>query len=246
MGRLLGKTAFVTAAGAGIGRASALAFAAEGAKVIASDINASALDDLANQNSQIVTRILDVTDAEEVTHAAAELQDIDILFSVAGWVHHGTILDCDQTAWDQSIRLNLTSMYALARAFLPAMLERRAGVILNMSSVASSVIGAPNRFAYGASKAGVIGLTKAIAADFVGQGIRCNAICPGTVDSPSLQERMQAQGDYEAAREAFISRQPMGRLGTPHEVAKLAVYLASDEASFTTGAIHIIDGGWTA
>ncbi len=246
MGRLAGKAAFITAAGAGIGRSSALAFAKEGARVVATDINGTALEALKAECSTIETLPLDVSDRQAINEAAALLPDTDILFNVAGWVHHGSILDCGEDAWDRSIALNLSSMYRLARAFLPEMLTRQSGVILNMSSVASSVTGVPNRFAYGTSKAGVIGLTKAIAADFVAHGIRCNAICPGTVDSPSLQGRMRALGDYEATRAAFVARQPMGRLGRPDEIAKLAVYLASDEASFTTGAIHVIDGGWTA
>lgn len=246
MERLTGKTAFITAAGAGIGRSSALAFAQEGARVIAADIDADALKSLKGECSEIETLHLDVTDPQACDEAAALFPDTAVLFNVAGWVHHGSILDCDEEGWTRSIAVNLSSMYRLARAFLPGMLARQSGVILNMSSVASSVTGVPNRFAYGTTKAGVIGLTKAIAADFVARGIRCNAICPGTVDSPSLQGRMRAQGDYETSRAAFIARQPIGRLGRPEEIAMLAVYLASDEASFTTGAIHVIDGGWTA
>lgn len=243
MGRLAGKKALITAAGAGIGRASAEAFAREGAHVIATDINADALSALAGAN--IETQVLDVTDPAAIARLFAAHADLDILFNVAGWVHHGTIEQCARTDWDRSFLINLTSMYETCRAALPNMLAKGGGVIVNMSSVASSVTGAPNRFAYGATKAGVIGLTKAIAADYAGRNIRCNAICPGTVDTPSLQGRMSAQGDYDTARQMFIARQPMGRLGTAEEIAHLAVYLASDEASFTTGAIHVVDGGWT-
>lgn len=243
MGRLAGKKALITAAGAGIGRASAEAFAREGAHVIATDINADALSALAGAN--ITTQVLDVTDPAAIARLFAANADLDILFNVAGWVHHGTIEQCARDDWDRSLLINLTSMYETCRAALPNMLAKGGGVIVNMSSVASSVTGAPNRFAYGATKAGVIGLTKAIAADYAGRNIRCNAICPGTVDTPSLQDRMSAQGDYDTARQMFIARQPMGRLGTAEEIAHLAVYLASDEASFTTGAIHVVDGGWT-
>lgn len=243
MGRLAGKKALITAAGAGIGRASAEAFAREGAHVIATDINADALSALAGAN--ITTQVLDVTDPAAIARLFAAHADLDILFNVAGWVHHGTIEQCARADWDRSLLINLTSMYETCRAALPNMLAKGGGVIVNMSSVASSVTGAPNRFAYGAAKAGVIGLTKAIAADYAGRNIRCNAICPGTVDTPSLQGRMSAQGDYDTARQMFIARQPMGRLGTAEEIAHLAVYLASDEASFTTGAIHVVDGGWT-
>ncbi len=243
MGRLAGKKALITAAGAGIGRASAEAFAREGAHVIATDINADALSALAGAN--ITTQVLDVTDPAAIARLFAAHADLDILFNVAGWVHHGTIEQCGRADWDRSLLINLTSMYETCRAALPNMLAKGGGVIVNMSSVASSVTGAPNRFAYGATKAGVIGLSKAIAADYAGRNIRCNAICPGTVDTPSLQGRMSAQGDYDTARQMFIARQPMGRLGTAEEIAHLAVYLASDEASFTTGAIHVVDGGWT-
>lgn len=243
MGRLAGKKALITAAGAGIGRASAEAFAREGAHVIATDISANALSELKSAN--IETQVLDVTDPAAIARLLAAHGDLDILFNVAGWVHHGTIEQCARADWDRSLLINLTSMYETCRAALPGMLARGGGVIVNMSSVASSVTGAPNRFAYGATKAGVIGLTKAIAADYAGRNIRCNAICPGTVDTPSLQGRMSAQGDYDTARQMFIARQPMGRLGTAEEIAHLAVYLASDEASFTTGAIHVVDGGWT-
>lgn len=246
MGRLSGKSAFITAAGAGIGRSTAIAFAEQGATVVATDIDEGSVRSLAEEHETITALPLDVTDSGAVKSAASRYPNTDILVSLAGWVHNGSILDCGVSDWHRSLELNLTSMFTLAKAFLPQMIERQSGSILNMSSVASSVVGAPNRFAYGATKAGVIGLTKGIAADFVMDGIRCNAICPGTVDTPSLQDRLRAYDDYDAARAAFVERQPMGRLGRPEEVAHLAVYLASDEAAFTTGAIHIIDGGWTA
>lgn len=243
--RLKGKTALITAAGQGIGRASALAFAAEGARVIATDVNEAALAALAEESRAIEARRLDVRDKAAVNALAAELGRVDVLFNVAGFVHHGSVLDCTEDQWDFAFDLNVKSMYRTCRAFLPAMLEAGGGSIINMSSGASSIKGAPNRFVYGTTKAAVIGLTKSIAADFVARGIRCNAICPGTVQTPSLDERIAAQGDVETARAAFIARQPMGRLGRPEEIAALAVYLASDESSFTTGAIHVIDGGWT-
>lgn len=245
MGRLSGKSALLTAAGAGIGKACALAFAREGARVVATDVNEDLLAALAREASGINTQRLDVTSAGDIAALADRFADIDVLVNAAGWVAHGTILDCSRQDWERSLNLNLTSMFETCRAFMPGMRKRRAGNIINIASVASSIIGAPNRFAYGATKAGVIGLTRSIAADFVAEGIRCNAICPGTIDTPSLQGRMRDQGDYEQARAAFVSRQPMGRLGLPEEVAALAVYLASDESSFTTGAIHVIDGGWT-
>ncbi len=239
---LVGKTAFVTAAGQGIGRASALAYKRAGARVIATDINAGALETLAADG--IETRLLDVLSDQAVKDAAAGIGPVDILFNCAGVVHGGTVLETSDEdlafAWD----LNVRAMVRTARAFLPGMLSRGGGAIVNMASVASSVKGVPNRFAYSVTKAAVIGLTKSIAADYVAQGIRCNAICPGTVESPSLQERMRAGGDYEAARAAFIARQPMGRLGTPEEIADLVVYLAG--ATYTTGQAYVIDGGWTA
>ena len=244
-GRLAGKTALITAAGQGIGRATALAFADEGAAVIATDINDATLQSLAAERPGIRTRRLDVRASAEVERAAREIGAVEVLFNCAGYVHQGTILECSEKDWDFSFDLNVKSMYRMCRAFLPAMLAAGRGNIINMSSGASSIKGAPSRFVYGATKAAVIGLTKSIAADFVGKKIRCNAICPGTVQTPSLDERISAQGDVEKARAAFIARQPMGRLGRPEEVAALAVYLASDESSFTTGQIHIIDGGWT-
>jgi 2-keto-3-deoxy-L-fuconate dehydrogenase len=242
-GRLAGKTCLVTAAGQGIGRATAERFAQEGARVIAADINAATLATLAG----VETRALDVTDAAAIQRLFAEVPAFDVVFNGAGWVHQGTILDCGEDDWRAAWDLNVTAMFRICKAALPAMLERRRGSIINMASVASSIKGVPRRFAYGATKAAVIGLTKSIYADFVGQGVRCNAICPGTVASPSLAERMAAlPGDPEAVRRSFIERQPMGRLGEPAEIAELALYLASDESAFTTGAVHVIDGGWTA
>lgn len=241
MSRLANKTALVTAAAQGIGRATAEQFAREGARVIATDIDLQKLSEL--QGCEV--RGLDVRDPNAINALAAELGAIDVLFNCAGFVHAGTILECDDKAWITSIDLNLTPMYRAIRAFLPKMLENGGGSIINIASVAA-VKGVPNRFAYTATKAAIIGLTKSVAVDFVARGIRCNAICPGTVDTPSLHQRMAATGDYEAARKAFIARQPMGRLGTPEEVAQLAVYLASDEAEFMTGQAHLLDGGWTA
>lgn len=241
MGRLDGKTCLVTAAGQGIGRASALAMAAEGAKVFATDVNGAALEGLDGMESFV----LDVTDPASVAAAVERAGPLDVLFNCAGFVANGTILDCDEDQWAFSMSLNVTAMYRMCRAFLPGMLDQGGGSIINMASVASSIIAAPNRFVYGATKAAVIGMTKAIAADFVTQGIRCNAICPGTVESPSLEQRLRDTGDYEAARSAFIARQPMGRIGRAEEIAALVVYLASDESAFTTGTAQIIDGGWS-
>ncbi len=243
MSKLENKTCVVTAAGQGIGRASALAMQAEGATVYACDINKDALSDLKEFGLKPVH--LDVTNADAVSALAAELGGVDVLFNCAGFVANGTILDCDEDDWRFSNELNVTAMYRMCRAFLPAMIEQGGGSIINMSSAASSIIAAPNRFVYGTTKAAVIGMTKAIAADFVTQGIRCNAICPGTVESPSLHQRLRDTGDYEAAMTAFIARQPMGRIGSAEEIAALAVYLASDDAAFTTGHAHIIDGGWS-
>jgi 2-keto-3-deoxy-L-fuconate dehydrogenase len=245
MPRLQGKKAFLTAAGQGIGAATARAFAAEGAQVHATDLNDQLLQKLAAEIPGIHVRKLDVRDTQAVNALAAELGAIDILFNCAGFVHQGTILDCSEQDWDFSFDLNVKSMYRTTRAFLPAMIAAKKGSIINMSSGASSIKGAPNRFVYGATKAAVIGLTKALAADVIRQGIRVNAICPGTVESPSLEQRIAALGDVEKARKEFVARQPMGRLGKPEEIAALAVYLASDESSFTTGQFHIIDGGWT-
>jgi 2-keto-3-deoxy-L-fuconate dehydrogenase len=245
-GRLSGKHALVTAAGAGIGRATALAFAEAGATVLATDIHEGNLASLAASHPSIRTHVLDVTDDSAIRALAASTERIDVLFNCAGYVHAGTILDTDDASWRRSFAINVDSMFHLCRAVLPGMLSRGAGSIVNMSSVASSIKGVPNRFAYGATKAAVIGLTRSIAADYVSAGIRCNAICPGTVKTPSLGERVRALGgDEQAAWQSFAARQPMGRLGTPEEIAALAVYLASDESSFTTGTIHVVDGGWS-
>ena len=245
--RLKNKKALITAAGQGIGFATALAFANEGAKVIATDINPDTLNSLSNENSQIGTRVLDVTKTDEIQQVAEEMGAIDVLFNCAGFVHHGTILDCEESDWEFSFNLNVRSMYRMIRFFLPSMLEAGGGNIINMSSVASSVMGLPNRFVYGASKAAVIGLTKSVAKDYIKQGIRCNAICPGTVESPSLQERIKAQGgNPEEVRAAFIARQPIGRIGTPEEIASIALHLASDESAYTTGVTFSIDGGMSS
>lgn len=246
MGRLAGKAALVTAAGAGIGRASAKRFAEEGATVLATDVDEAALASLARELPRIRTARLDVRDGAAVLALVRASGPFDVLFNCAGFVHHGTILECDESAWDLSFDLNVKSMYRTIRAVLPGMLERKKGSIVNMASVASSVKGAANRCVYGATKAAVIGLTKSVAADFVAKGIRCNAVCPGTVDTPSLRGRVAAQGDPEQARAAFVARQPIGRLGTAEEIAALVLYLASDESSYTTGAIHVVDGGWSA
>jgi len=238
---LAGKVALVTAAAQGIGRATAERFAEAGARVVATDISADLLAGLQGCDS----RLLDVTDSAAIAALAKELGAVDVLFNCAGFVHHGTVLECGEDAWDFSFNLNAKAMYRTIRAFLPAMLAAGGASIINMASVASSLKGVPNRFAYGASKAAVIGLTKAVAADFVAQGIRCNAICPGTVDTPSLQERLRATGDYEQALKDFTARQPLGRLGTAAEIAELALYLASDASAYTTGQCHVIDGGWS-
>lgn len=246
--RLAGKTAFVTAAGQGIGRAIAEMFAAEGATVIATDLNAELLDGFAGR-----AIALDVRDTAAVDAAAKDVGAVDILVNVAGFVHHGSVLACSEEDWDFSFDLNVKSMHRTIRAFLPGMIERaqsgKGGSIINMSSGASSLKGAPNRYVYGATKAAVIGLTKSVAADFIKQGVRCNAICPGTVRSPSWEQRVEELGKEvggkEKAMELFVSRQPMGRVGEPTEIAALAVYLASDESAFTTGTAIPIDGGWT-
>lgn len=241
MKRLEGKVALITAAAQGIGRASAELFAAEGARVIATDINLEGLQEL--QGCEVYA--LDVLKFDEIRILAEKIGAVDILFNCAGFVHSGTILDCDEKDWNFSFDLNVSSMYRMIRTFLPGMVSKGGGSIINMSSVASSIKGAPNRFAYGMTKAAVIGLTKAVAADFVTQGIRCNAICPGTVQTPSLEQRLHATGDYETAYKNFVARQPMGRLGTAREMAELALYLASDASAFTTGTINVIDGGWS-
>jgi len=236
------KRVLLTAAGQGIGRASALAFARAGAKVIATDINADALKSLSTE-AGIETYVLDVLDGDAVNRVVAATGPFDVLFNCAGFVHAGSILDMADKDLDFAFDLNVRAMVRMIRAVLPAMLERKEGAIINMASVASSMKGVPNRAAYTITKAAVVGLTKSVAADYVAQGIRCNAICPGTVESPSLQDRLRAQGDFEAARAAFIARQPIGRIGTPEEIADLAVYLAG--ATYTTGQAYAIDGGWT-
>jgi 2-keto-3-deoxy-L-fuconate dehydrogenase len=245
MERLQRKTALVTAAGQGIGRASVERMAREGARVIATDVNAEALAELGLVPG-VVARHLDVRDGAAITALAAEVGAVDILFNCAGVVHSGTVLEASEAEWDFAFDLNAKAQFRMIRAFLPGMLEKGAGSIINMSSVAGPKKGPVNRAVYSASKAAVVGLTRAVAADYVTQGIRCNAICPGTVDSPSLHERLRATGDYDGALKAFVARQAMGRLGRAEEVAALVCYLASDESGFTTGTEHVIDGGWTA
>jgi 2-keto-3-deoxy-L-fuconate dehydrogenase len=252
--RLAGKSALVTAAGQGIGRAVAEAFAREGAKVMATDINPQTLGELAKVPG-IEARVLDVTDGLAIRALAAEIGAVQVLFNGAGYVHAGNVLECEEADWDLAFNLNVRSMYRLIRALLPAMLEHHkrgsgSASIINVASAASSIKGVPNRFVYATSKAAVIGLTKSVAADFMTQGVRCNAICPGTIESPSLRQRIDAQAKasgqtLQQVEAAFIARQPMGRLGTPAEIAALAVYLASDESAFTTGTSQVIDGGWS-
>jgi len=244
-GRVQGKRVLITAAAAGIGRASALALAREGARVLATDVDESALAALRAQDARIECARLDVCDTRAVAELVAALGTVDVLFNCAGYVHHGTLLDCSEADWARSFDLNVTSMFRTIRACLPGMLAAGKGSIINMSSVASSVKGASKRCVYGATKAAVIGLTKSVSADFVAQGIRCNAICPGTVDTPSMRGRVAAQGGAEQALAAFVARQPIGRLGSAEEIAALVVYLASDESGYTTGAIHVVDGGWS-
>ena len=244
-GRLSGKRALVTAAGAGIGRATALLFAREGARVDATDVDAEALAALAREEPRLETGVLDARDGAAVQAHVAARGPYDVLFNCAGYVHHGTVLDASDADWEASLDLNLMSMVRTIRAALPGMIAKGQGSIVNMASVASSVKGAPNRCVYGATKAAVVGLTKSVAADFVARGIRCNAVCPGTIQTPSLDARIAATGDPAKTRAAFVARQPIGRLGLAEEVAALVLYLASDESAYTTGAVHVIDGGWS-
>lgn len=244
-GRLAGKTAFVTSAGQGIGRAAAICMAQEGARVWATDINAEALAALRSEQAGIETFTLNVLKQDEIDAAAQRVGTPDILFNCSGHVHAGTIMETEEKDWDFSFDLNVKAHYRMMKVFMPGWLSRGHGVIINMASAASSIKGVPNRFVYGATKAAVIGMTKALAADYTPKGIRVNAICPGTVDSPSLTERLKATGDYEAARTAFIARQPMGRMARADEIGMLVVYLASDEAAFVTGQTFVIDGGWS-
>lgn len=242
MKRLEDKNVLVTAAGQGIGRAVAKRFAQNGARVTATDINADTLASI--DQIGIETQLLDVTDKDAVDKMIGSVGKLDVLFNCAGFVANGTILECDEKSWDFSFDLNVRSMYYTISAALPAMLEGGGGSIINMSSVASSLKGVPDRFVYTTTKAAVLGLTKSVAADYVTRGVRCNAICPGTIESPSLHDRLRATGDYDKAMQDFIARQPMGRLGTTEEIASLALYLASDESAFTTGQAHVVDGGW--
>ncbi|XP_068613115.1 dehydrogenase/reductase SDR family member 6-like [Brachionichthys hirsutus] len=244
MGRLNGKVIVLSAAAQGIGRAAAIAFAKEGAIVTATDINGEKLKELDSIDG-IRTKVVDVTKKDQVESLADEHEHVDVLFNVAGFVHHGSILDCGEDEWDFTMNLNVRSMYLMSKAFLPKMLARGSGNIINMASVASTIKGVVNRCVYSTSKAAVIGLTKSIAADFTEKGIRCNCICPGTVDTPSLKARIQAQPDPEQAFKDFMARQKMHRMCTPEEVAYLCVYLASDESAYVTGTEQIIDGGWT-
>jgi 2-keto-3-deoxy-L-fuconate dehydrogenase len=245
MARVKNKTVLVTSAAQGIGRSCALALAREGAKVYATDINEIALKALEKEHVNIETFRLDVLNPEEINAAAKKLGAVDILVNCSGFVHNGTILETQDKDWDFSFDLNVKAHYRITKAFLPGMLEKGKGSIVNIASVASSIKGAPNRYVYGATKGAVIAMTKALAADFVGKGIRANAVCPGTVDTPSLHDRMKAQGDPEKARAAFIARSPMGRMSGPDEIASMVLYLASDESAFVTGQTFIIDGGWS-
>jgi 2-keto-3-deoxy-L-fuconate dehydrogenase len=244
-GKLEGRVALVTSAGQGIGRASAIALAREGARVFATDIREDLFKDISKEHPGITGFGLDVLEQAAVDAALKRTGPIDILFNCSGFVHNGTVLDCEEKDWDFSFDLNVKAHYRMIKAYLPGMLAKGKGNVINMASVASSVKGAPNRFVYGASKAAVIGLTKALAIDFVAKGIRCNCICPGTVETPSLYDRMRAQGDVEKAKAAFIARQPMGRMAQPEEIAEMVVYLASEASAFITGQALVIDGGWS-
>jgi len=244
-GKLEGRVALVTSAGQGIGRASAIALAREGAKVFATDIREELFMNISKEHPGITGFKLNVLEQAEVDAALKRTGPIDILFNCSGFVHNGTVLDCEDKDWDFSFDLNVKAHYRMIKAYLPGMLAKGKGNVINMASVASSVKGAPNRFVYGASKAAVIGLTKALAIDFVSKGIRCNCICPGTVETPSLYDRMRAQGDVEKAKAAFIARQPMGRMAQPEEIAEMVVYLASEDTAFITGQALVIDGGWS-
>jgi 2-keto-3-deoxy-L-fuconate dehydrogenase len=244
-GKLEGRVALVTSAGQGIGRASAIALAREGAKVFATDIREDLFKDISKEHPGITGFGLNVLEQSAVDAALKRTGPIDILFNCSGFVHNGTVLDCEEKDWDFSFDLNVKAHYRMIKAYLPGMLAKGKGNVINMASVASSVKGAPNRFVYGASKAAVIGLTKALATDFVTKGVRCNCICPGTVETPSLYDRMRAQGDFEKAKAAFIARQPMGRLAQPEEIAEMVIYLASDDSAFMTGQALVIDGGWS-
>lgn len=244
-GKLEGRVALVTSAGQGIGRSSAIALAREGAKVFATDIREDLFQDISKDHPGITGFGLNVLEQAAVDAALKRTGPIDILFNCSGFVHNGTVLDCEEKDWDFSFDLNVKAHYRMIKAYLPGMLAKGKGNVINMASVASSIKGAPNRFVYGASKAAVIGLTKALAADFVAKGIRCNAICPGTVETPSLYDRMRAQGDFEKAKAAFIARQPMGRMAQPEEIAEMVIYLASDDSAFITGQAFVIDGGWS-
>lgn len=245
MGRLSGKTCVVTSAGQGIGRATVLAMVREGATVWATDINDALLQDLAKAHKAIKTLVVDVTQQDHVDRAAETIGTPDTLFNCSGFVHGGTIMEVTDKDWDFAFDLNVRAHFRMMRAFTPGWLARGKGVVVNMSSIAGSLKGVPNRFLYGATKAAVIGMTKAMAADYVSKGIRLNAICPGTVETPSLYDRMRAQGDFEAAKAAFIARQPMGRLAQPEEIADMVVYLSCDESAFVTGQTFVIDGGWS-
>jgi len=241
--RLENKNIVVTAAGQGIGRATAIAFHKEGANVIATDINESTLENLNKEYTNIKVKKLDSTNKQAIEEFSSSLDNIDVLFNAVGFVHHGTIVDCDEKDWDFSFNVNIKSMYLMTKSIIPKMIKQNKGSIINISSIASSLRGLPNRFVYGTTKAAIIGFTKSIASDFIKNNIRCNAIAPGTVHTPSWEGRVQTAKDPEQAKKDFIARQPMGRLGTPEEIASLAIYLASDESEFVTGITHAIDGG---